>query len=483
MVGVPRSKGCLTCLRRRVKCDELRPECSQCLKYGVSCPGYSRSMKFQDEGPLLRKRFGSRAYRTTRIKPEQPRPSDSIDERALPSLVASSMSRQQSSVFRDFVLSAFPRWFGLNRCRVKVTWATYVAEQLGRNQAFDAAIYCITCAFMGQYHDDARLRQSSWEMYAKAMTLLKDSVTDENMLKSRESVSTSILLSLFEAYSMGKDDSWARHAVGTALMMSLRGPNIHRTGFDRCLYLSFRSFLVAQALVEGKPCIFEKPEWQALIDRIRREDMNDPKADEPISVFIDISDRLFMEIAKFPGIVSEARVLMSSPIRQTTKIKLLAARIWNCREATRSLAAEMRVALSVHGYLSRLGDPGAFVGPIASTFPESFANCLLRGTDTTIAVLDLLLADLAAIEMMTTDPTAGSAPFPVLLPRAKDSRFAPVCRPFRIVSGLGGDEFSGNGHRSKCRVNEWLDLVASSMGMEGLRVVYDMSKPQTIPIR
>lgn len=466
------------------QCDELRPECSQCQKYGVTCPGYSKSMKFQDEGPQLRKRFGtrtSRSHRTIRIKAEQVLPSDSIDERVLRSLVSTSMSRQQSVVFRDFVLSAFPRWFGLNRHRVRVTWASYVAEQLGRNQAFDAAIYCITCAFMGQYHDDARLRQSSWEMYSKAMTLLKDSVADESMLKSRESVSTSILLSLFEAYSMTRDDSWARHAGGTALMMSLRGPNVYRTGFDRCLYLSFRSFLVAQALVEGKPCIFERPEWQALIDRIRREDMNDPRADEPISVFIDISDRILMEIAKFPGLVSEARTLTSSPVKHPTKIKLLAARIWNCRETTRSLAAEMRTALSVHGYLSRLSD-ASFVGPIASSFPESFANCLLRGTDTTIAVLDLLLADLAAIEMMLISPTAGSAPSSVLLPRVKDSHFASVCRPFRIVSGLRHDQYS-DGSRPQARVNEWLDLVASSMGMEGLRVVYDMSKPQIIPIR
>jgi hypothetical protein len=441
-------------------------------------------MKFQDEGPLLRQRFGSKSswarHRTTIMKQGQLQPSDSIDERILPSLVATTMSRQQPTVFRDFILSAFPRWFGLNRNRVRITWASYVAEHLGQNQAFDAAIYCITCAFMGQYHDDAKLRQSSWEMYSKAMALLKESVTDEAMLKSRESVSTSILLSLFEAYSLSKDDSWARHAGGTALMMSLRGPNVHRTGFDRCLYISFRSFLVAQALVEGKPCIFEKPEWQALIDRIRREDMNDSKADEPLVVFIDISDRLFMEIAKFPGIVSETRALMSSPIKQTTKIKLLLARIWNCRETTRSLATEMRVALSVHGYLSRLGDTSAqFVGPIASSFPESFANCLLRGTDTTIAVLDLLLADLTAIEMLNAYST-GQAPPSVLLPRVKDSRFAPVCRPFRIVSGLGSDD---HGFRTQSRVNEWLDLVASSMGMEGLRVVYDMSKPHTTPGR
>ena len=32
--------GCLTCRRRKVKCDEARPTCSRCLKFNVVCEGY-----------------------------------------------------------------------------------------------------------------------------------------------------------------------------------------------------------------------------------------------------------------------------------------------------------------------------------------------------------------------------------------------------------------------------------------------------------
>ncbi|KAG7426164.1 Beauvericin cluster-specific repressor BEA4 [Fusarium oxysporum f. sp. raphani] len=51
MVGVPKSKGCLLCLQRSVKCDEERPSCAQCRRGGRACPGYVREMKFVDEGP------------------------------------------------------------------------------------------------------------------------------------------------------------------------------------------------------------------------------------------------------------------------------------------------------------------------------------------------------------------------------------------------------------------------------------------------
>ncbi|KAK9417461.1 putative Transcription factor domain-containing protein [Seiridium unicorne] len=34
------SKGCLACLKRRVKCDEAKPQCQRCQKAGRDCPGY-----------------------------------------------------------------------------------------------------------------------------------------------------------------------------------------------------------------------------------------------------------------------------------------------------------------------------------------------------------------------------------------------------------------------------------------------------------
>jgi hypothetical protein len=33
--------GCLTCKRRRVKCDEAHPQCSRCLRAALVCEGYT----------------------------------------------------------------------------------------------------------------------------------------------------------------------------------------------------------------------------------------------------------------------------------------------------------------------------------------------------------------------------------------------------------------------------------------------------------
>ncbi|KAK7208672.1 hypothetical protein V2G26_015850 [Clonostachys chloroleuca] len=45
------SQGCQSCRTRRIKCDKLRPDCSQCVRVSKKCPGYrdQLSLMFRDE--------------------------------------------------------------------------------------------------------------------------------------------------------------------------------------------------------------------------------------------------------------------------------------------------------------------------------------------------------------------------------------------------------------------------------------------------
>ena len=61
MPNYGRSGRCLTCKRRRVKCDEARPACSPCRRLGLDCGGYTKDYAFRDESH----RFASAATRKT----------------------------------------------------------------------------------------------------------------------------------------------------------------------------------------------------------------------------------------------------------------------------------------------------------------------------------------------------------------------------------------------------------------------------------
>lgn len=112
MVGVPRSKGCSLCVRRRVKCDQVHPGrvqqpplclllatdhttitvCGNCVKYGADCPGYGRDLKFVS---------GKHAVRSKRTRgrgePHHGALLDFASNSASPSTLSSSASTSTES--------------------------------------------------------------------------------------------------------------------------------------------------------------------------------------------------------------------------------------------------------------------------------------------------------------------------------------------------------------------------------------------------
>ncbi|KAF7160434.1 hypothetical protein CNMCM6106_007914 [Aspergillus hiratsukae] len=467
-------------------------------KFCPMCPGYAKARKFMDEGPVIKKRYGKTAKLVNEDEIQEIRrdeslahTTDSIDEQIFPSLVTKSMTRQQPAVFRDFVLTAFPRFFGLNKYRVHVPWAVYVADVLGTNPALDAAVFCVTSVFMGRSNQDVALQKSSREMYSKALVSLGGMIRHDKIMRSRESVSTSILLSLFEAYSQTSEDSWAQHAAGAALLMSMRGPQSHLTGFDRCLYLSFRSFLAASAFIEGKPCFFEKPEWQSLIYEIRKQDMADPRADGTISAIIDVTDRLFMEVVKIPGLMYRVnRYLNASPPTSPSESEQLISRLYHLKEKIHGLASELRLVATMRGHRNTRGKI-SLIGPIPSTLPQAFSNGVLRGTKNCFKILDLLLHNLMVSRHESSSPYAiagtpagpvlsssSSSPVSALESMASESFFNEGrIIPFRIVSRFRDFDDAVSLPPSESPkmspVDKWLDQVASSMGMEAFEVVIE----------
>lgn len=378
------------------------------------------------------------------------------------------MGKQQPVIFGSFVLTAFTRWFGLNRYRVHVPWTAYIAQHVGQSQAFDAAIYCVNSIFMGHSHLDSKLQRSSREVYSKALRLFGSGIQDVDAMRSTESVSITIALSLFEAYSRTDPDSWARHAAGTSLLMAHRGPKAHLSGFDRCLYLSFRSFLVAESFVNGTPCIFERPEWQAHIEQVKAEDMASPRVDGPIALFIDLQDRIFMEVVKVPGMLSQARQLQFAADPQDSKGQL-AANALRCKRTLHTLTAHLRLAAAVQNYRleSEAGDKVPFIGPIPSTFPQEFANSVLRGSDNCLYLLRLLLEFLDSDDVYQKGGSSDAV---------ESGDADPL--PFRIISKLryhdekyGKPGGSPNIQDNIPSADKWLDMVAASMGLEAFEII------------
>ena len=51
-------RGCQTCKKRHIRCDERIPECTNCSRRGLKCPGYRSSLRWSTKYELLRGRGG-----------------------------------------------------------------------------------------------------------------------------------------------------------------------------------------------------------------------------------------------------------------------------------------------------------------------------------------------------------------------------------------------------------------------------------------
>ncbi|KAJ5164164.1 uncharacterized protein N7500_005994 [Penicillium coprophilum] len=518
MVGVPHSTGCALCRERRIKCDEVVPECSQCQKYGRACPGYRRTFRFQDEGPNLARRHRSNARRggrdtlagppasatsstpTDRSPPahdESAAAADVVrsnaialmrrhsslrgwDEKVSPSLVRQSFRAAQPQLFLNFISTSFPTLYYHNRFRSGGApgFAEYIVMNFGKDAYLDSAVCSLSSVYLAHLTQDQALLKASRQMYSKSLGAVIKAIPQADHAKSDNMLCTTIILSVFEMYAQTTPDAWVVHSDGAKRLMISRGPEAHESGFGRYCWIAFRGFFIATSVYEGKPCFLDQEDWQSYAMKVRTEDGQ--KSGE-WSIYGEISDLAFMEIAKCPRYISDTRDLLSvSTEPDPNAITNLTKRIHDTSRRLRSLAAELRSCISAHserqqGIIQR---PGSFVGPVPEIFPDTGPSLLLSGAENMLETLQQLSDRLEdrlrfhsvedhSPESYVVTPSSIDSEYPI-------SPFSTTAKnfglPFRIHSELGQGPSRTSDPNDPSAVI-WLDRIASSMGALGAKVL------------
>ncbi|KAL1966157.1 hypothetical protein VTN77DRAFT_4709 [Rasamsonia byssochlamydoides] len=525
MVGVPRSKGCKTCVQRHVKCDQTRPQCVRCVAMGVQCPGYARVFKFQNEGPALKQRYHTTSTSSSRssatsssaalafsrrspsseeeacpgcrendLLPPHPRLVGrtniryqpvflSIDEGMSPSLAVQAISAQQTQVYANYVMSAWPCLFKCTETRVPVNWVQFVSSRGSGSprSPFDLGLRCITCTYMGSLYDDQRLVDAGRLLYCKALRTLAARLTNLDAAKSDEVLAAAIVLGVYEMYAGTTSDSWLRHTAGIIELMRLRGPQAHIGGFGRAIYIAYRGFLVTAALLNGEACFLEQPEWQALSEAIGADNAKQPDS----SLITDIAERAFREMTKLPGYVKRVRDLWELPARKQAQLRpALVQNITASRATLRGIYTEFGIAVATHSSSEKDPRQTEFIGPIPYDFFDGFASLSMKGIRSGIILLNQILMlltpeDRPALraEIRSLSPGVYSSAATTRTESSSSSALiTPPPDPPVSGSGLGSGTFP-----LKCEslmtpelrlgpTTPWVDGIATSMGMGGVRI-------------
>lgn len=433
-------------------------------------------MKFHDEGPSLKRRYKLTSSKKTKDTEDQQnspvternRPPIFINENFSPLLVMHSIAAQQSQLFSYFLTSAYPALTQSNDFQPQTCWLHYVDKRMGNDPTLDWAVRSATCSYIGRTSNDPRIMNSSRYMYSKALRYLARSVSDKSNAVSSETLSAIVLLGIYETFSSTQKDSWMRHIDGGRQLVQLRGPSAFQRGFDRAMFMSFRTFLVAEAFIKGVPCFLDDPEWRVLLTTIRTQETTLQETDDPVIIYKRISERAVLELIPLPGLLNEAISYASLPAAE--KASTLPSLISRIMKACTTLNSELE---HLHHHLVNTGQQpdeipskqGRSVIPFSYRFKEMFSATLLCGIWTALIIFNALLSELEpshseaclAQNKTLSDEICKSVEW-----MAESTVFG----SFHVVYALRMT-YQIADRDKRMWVKDWLDQIDSSIGMSG----------------
>ncbi|KAL4891219.1 hypothetical protein BDV59DRAFT_70638 [Aspergillus ambiguus] len=392
MVGVPHSGGCRTCIQRRVKCDQTRPECRRCQSRAIQCPGYRKILRFYHSTPasddfvdaisLARTRHtGDRDAQTSKLA-VLTRPT--MDESVAPSLVMESLDLQLKEVFGNMITATFPVTFATFTQRVDPDWKVFVRHHAtSQPLAITLCVRCLNTWYLAVQHQDKDKTTASRHMYNRALCSLNGLLRNPSMVKSDTTLACAILLAVYEMWDGVGPNSWLVHSRGVKALFRLRGPGAHLHGFGRTLFTTYRSFLVADALCHQEPCFLAETEWRQMV----MESLATEERDGERSELVEVTENLFNEITFCPGFLKETRSVIAQVAPGSLRDSLV-TRIWRSRAILQHL--RQRLVILQKGDVQFRGR-SRVVSSISTDFVQPITRFSLEGADSALALLGQML--------------------------------------------------------------------------------------------
>ena len=314
-----------------------------------------------------------------------------MDEAIVPNLVAGVLDQRQREGFCAFVDDVFPGiYYGYSN-RVEVNWFDVARNQRETGKPLDWALRSIGTWQLGKAHNDPRQMLASREMYGRALQHLIHAIKTPSLVCTDATLGAAILVSIYEMINATEQKSWLTHSPGICHLFRLRGPRAHTCGLGRTLLLSFRGFLVFEALARSEPCFLEGEEWRSILpETLDNEERRGISS--PLGVLIEYA---FNEIAQCPGFLVKSKVLVASPQATSTERECLIREIATCQNTLRGLESQMLAGIKAKQASSE-ESCRPFFGAVPDPKADKLANFSHKGIQSSIALLQQLLVVLVS---------------------------------------------------------------------------------------
>ncbi|KAJ8124480.1 hypothetical protein O1611_g9160 [Lasiodiplodia mahajangana] len=295
MVGIPRSKGCKTCRRKKVKCDEQKPRCGQCRKGVRECEGYDQPTIFRHSSvrdfaatshscdrkgiPPRNQPLESITWATDQRAPDKkntvPR-QERPNQRVHPYTVARA-KRAQSQLARtvpllrtpDSMVLAVQSITGqfLQLClplsetqEAPLAWLGDIKDMGQDIDALPLAMSALALGWAGHVDNQPHLADKGLQLYNAAIRQLRD---DMNTYTPLQSLIVTTIFVAFELCQFGSkgNPGWLAHMKGIAAFLQALGPEKVSTDPYLKIYSFCRVVFIMQGLTRRRSVCASSHMW------------------------------------------------------------------------------------------------------------------------------------------------------------------------------------------------------------------------------
>ncbi|THC95650.1 hypothetical protein EYZ11_004863 [Aspergillus tanneri] len=211
-------------------------------------------------------------------------------------------------------------------------------------------------------------------------------------------------------------------------------------------------------------CFLEKPEWQALNEKIVSDNAKLPDS----SLYTDVIERASLLVIKIPGHMKQVRELRYKSPREQAKLRpALLQRVRATRAALRGIYTEFGVAVSM--LRSGHSDKKEFIGPLPHLFFDAYSTLFTKGVRSGLRILNYLviLLDPAQRSLMEEEIRQLSDDTPTRSEYGGKSLPTPPGSPEEPkleVKSLITPE------NRRPPITPWMDSLVTTMGLEGVEI-------------
>ncbi|KAL3495987.1 hypothetical protein BJX62DRAFT_146169 [Aspergillus germanicus] len=240
------SAACKPCRSRRLKCDQQRPSCSQCIRGRRECGGYRDvgAMRVHDQTEEVKRKNlpTSHSFASSSTPPPQKRPMHQSN-----ALMLQQVSVPMTNQGTAFMLARWVAQDGLDGVRGPV--GTFIPHVINTTagRAVMASLNATGLAALSNIHMSQELMLSARQEYVTALAETNAALNDQMQSTSDSTLIAVTFLGLYELLTCNGPplmDRYLNHAEGCNKLIELRGSNQLKDSVGLGLFAQFRMTIV-----------------------------------------------------------------------------------------------------------------------------------------------------------------------------------------------------------------------------------------------